>query len=126
MASKHALRPGGVKIPRVYPDHRGEKGRVYRGWALGQRELLGELPPAATHWLQQGGALAVELARLVEDLEKARARRAAKLAARIRKQLFVGREALGRIEQRLRELASARPQSPAERTEQQRKFLRGA
>ena len=66
------------------------------------------MPAIALTTLREAGRAAVELERLGLDLEAARARNRRRDAARIRRQQFMLREQLARLERRLEELSAKR------------------
>lgn len=99
-------------IPRAYPDHRRADALRYRSYCLAVLAQWGPLPAVALPTLREAGRAAVELGRLSEDLERARARRRRADMARARKAAFMLREQLVRLERRLEELAASRPQRP--------------
>src|SRR5436190_12480662 len=88
-------------IPRAYKDHRSIAALRYREYCLAIQQQWGPLPAIALTTLREAGRAAVELERLGLDLELARARKQQKLASRIRKQQFMLREQLNRLESKL-------------------------
>jgi hypothetical protein len=104
--------PIGV-IPRAYPDSRKVEARRYREYCITVQEAWGPLPPIALSTLREAGRAAVELEKLGNELEAARARNRLRDARRIRRDQFALREQLQRLERRLEELGSSRrPESP--------------
>ena len=97
--------PIGV-IPRGFADHRRVDAKRYRAYCLAIQAAWGPLPAVALPTLREAGRAAVELERLGGDLEAARARARRRDAARIRRQQFMLREQLGRLERRIEELAT--------------------
>ena len=106
-----ALRSPIGKIPRAYKDHRSLVALSYREYCLNAQAQWGPLPPIALSTLREAGRAVVELERLGLDLEVARARKQRRDATRIRKQQFMLREQLQRLERRLEELAPPRTSS---------------
>ena len=92
-------------IPRAYKDHRSIAALRDREYCLNAQAQWGPLPPIALGTLREAGRASVELEQLGLDLEAARARKQQKLASRIRKQQFMLREQLARLERRMEELA---------------------
>jgi hypothetical protein len=70
------------------------------------------LPAIAMSALREAGRAAVELERLGFDLESARRRKRVREARTIRKQQFMLREQLARLERRLEELGATRTADP--------------
>jgi hypothetical protein len=103
--------PIGV-IPRGFPDHRGADAKRYRAYCLAIQDQWGPLPAVATSTLREAGRAAVELERLGFDLESARRRKRVREARTIRKQQFMLREQLARLERRLEELGATRTADP--------------
>ena len=99
--------PIGV-IPRGFPDHRGADAKRYRAYCLAIQAAWGPLPAVAASTLREAGRAAVELERLGFDLESARRRKRVREARTIRKQQFMLREQLARLERRLEELGTSR------------------
>lgn len=100
------------RLPRAFRSHLGHVGHAYReytGALVARLRLDLPLPPDAAVLLREAGRLVVELERLGDDLERARARHRVRDAARIRRQAFMAREQLGRLEDRLKALAAAQP-----------------
>lgn len=105
-----ALKRGrGPAIPRAFKDHRTHAGRAYRAHLAALIARLGQLPADAAPTLREAGRAAVELERLGQDLETARARHRQRDAARARRAQFMLREQLVRLERRLEELAKDQP-----------------
>lgn len=92
-------------IPRGFLDHRTASAQRYRGYCVAIQAQWGPLPAVALPTLREAGRAAVELERLGHDLELARGRNQRRDAARIRRQQFMLREQLGRLERRLEELS---------------------
>ena len=107
-----ALRSAIGVIPRGFPDHRKADARRYRAYCVAIQAQWGPLPPVALPTLREAGRAAVELERLGLDLETARGRKRRQDAARIRRQQFMFREQLGRLERRLEEFAPTRQADP--------------
>ena len=106
MPRKHALRPGGVRIPRAFADHRTVAGHRYRAYTTAILARLGPLSADGMVTLREAGRVVVELELLSEDLEAVRKDRRA--AERIRRRQFALREQLGRLEGRLESLTAQR------------------
>jgi hypothetical protein len=102
--------PIGV-IPRAFTDSRRPDAIRYRRYCLNVQAQWGPLPAVALPTLKEAGRAAVELDRLNQDLEAARGRNRRRDAARLRKQIFMLREQLARLERRLEELAPPRSAS---------------
>jgi hypothetical protein len=97
------------RLPRAFRSHAGHQGHAYRTFAaalVARLRLDLPLSPDAAVLVREAGRLAVELERLGDDLERARARHRQRDAARIRRQAFMAREQLGRLEDRLAALAA--------------------
>src|SRR5688572_25671145 len=103
--------PIGV-IPRAYPDSRSVDAKKYREYCLVIQAQWGPLPPIATSTLREAGRAAVELERLGLDLEAARRRKRVREARIIRKQQFMLREQLARLERRLEEFGASQKADP--------------
>lgn len=113
-----ALKPGGVRIPRAFADHRTAAGYAYRVYITGLLARLGSLPPDASPTLREAGRLAVELEAMGRELDAARGRptsargdskldqRARRDVARLRRQMVSMRGQLLAMERRLEELAT--------------------
>src|ERR1051325_11105462 len=95
-------------IPRPFRDHRRLEAKRYREYCLAIQTAWGPLPAIALSTLREAGRAAVELERLGFDLEAARARKQRQLATRVRKQQFMLREQLARLERRIEELSPQR------------------
>lgn len=93
-------------IPRAYADSRRSAARLYRSYCLSIQAAWGPLPPIAMGTLREAGRASVELERLGADMETARRLKRRRDCTRIRKQQFMLREQLARLERRLEELAS--------------------
>jgi hypothetical protein len=103
--------PVGV-IPRAFPDGRGVEARKYREYCIEIQKAWGPLPMIAMTTLREAGRSFVELERLGFDLESARRRKRVREARTIRKQQFMLREQLARLERRLEELGATRKADP--------------
>jgi hypothetical protein len=103
--------PVGV-IPRGFPDHRTMDAKRYRTYCLAQQAAWGPFPAIALPTLREAGRAAVELERLGHDLEAFRLRNRRREAARTRKQQFMLREQLARLERRLEELSTKDAHDP--------------
>lgn len=106
MPQQHALRPGGVRIPRVFADHRTPEGHAYRVYVTALLRRIGPLPKDAMPTLREAGRIVVDLERLGQDRETARARNRKRDEARIGRRQFALREQLARLERRLGDLAN--------------------
>jgi hypothetical protein len=96
-------------LPRAFQNHLGHVGHAYReytGALVSRLRLNLPLSPDAAVLVREAGRLVVELERLGDDLERARARHRQRDAARIRRQAFMAREQLGRLADRLAALAA--------------------
>jgi hypothetical protein len=114
---RRLIAPVGV-IPRGFKDHRSVVAKRYRTYCLAIQAQWGPLPEVALPILREAGLAVVELERLAADLEAARHRtkNSRRDASRVRRQQFMLREQLGRLEHRIEELAAAAPkQSLAQR-----------
>lgn len=111
----HALRPGGVRIPRAFKDPRTKVAIKYRGYVVALLERLGPLPRSADPHLRAYGLLACEIEELAGNIEAARKRRRVTVATRLGRRLVGLTEALAREEERLQALATSRPLTTAER-----------
>jgi len=104
----HALKPAGCASPSV-------QGLSHRGGdpvpPLRPRPARPARSAARVRvpWLREAGVLSVELFRLGAALEAALSRRRQREASRYRRAAFAAREQLGRIEDRLTELARSLP-----------------
>ena len=96
------------RIPRAFPDHRRVEAKRYRAYVEAVEAHWGPLPPVARVVLREAGRAAVELERLGHDLEQARVLKRRRDAGRVRRQQFMLREQLGRLERRIEELATRR------------------
>lgn len=112
MPRKHALRPGGVRIPRAFGNHKNQDGAVYRRYVLATLARLGPLPAHAEPTLKEAGRCVVELETMARELEVAKARKRRRDISRLRKHTFMAREQLARLENRLAEMAPARSRRP--------------
>lgn len=105
------LSPKKAGFPRAYRDHRTRQARAYAAYVRRLRATLGPLPDSAALWLREAGRAAVELDRLSEGLEAARARRRVRLANGIRRQQNDLRQQLLDLEDRLANLAAPKDAS---------------
>lgn len=101
------LTPANGEIPRGFKDSRTTVARRYRAYCEAAQAQWGPLPAIALGTLREAGRAFVELERLGDDLERVRRQNYRKEAARIRKQQFMLREQLARLERRLEELSLA-------------------
>jgi hypothetical protein len=102
----HALKPGGVRIPRAYRDHRRVDGIRYRVYVTALLARLGgPLDAAAMGTVRQAGILSVELENMGRELEEAKRRRRRRDLGRLRRQMIPMRSQLLNYERRLEELA---------------------
>ncbi len=81
------------------------EAKRYRAYIEAVEAAWGPLPPVARIVLREAGRAAVELERLGMDLEAARRAHRRADASRVRRQQFMLREQLGRLERRIEELA---------------------
>ena len=95
-------------IPRGFADHRSTVAKRYRVYCEAIQAQYGPLPAIALPALKEAGRAFVELDRLAADLERARQRRRVRDARAIRKQQFMLREQLARLEVRLEAWAGKR------------------
>jgi hypothetical protein len=96
------------RIPRAFPDHRRVEAQKYRHYVEAVEAHWGPLPAVAQVVVREAGRAAVELERLGMDLEAARRGNRRGDASRVRRQQFMLREQLGRLERRIEELAGRR------------------
>lgn len=108
----HALKPGGVRIPRAFKSHKTPEGFVYRTYVMATLARLGPLPAHAEPTLREAGRCVVELEHLAHELETAKAHRRRRDIGRCRKNVFMLREQLARLERRLEELAAPKSGNP--------------
>jgi len=101
----HALKPQGVRIPRVFRNHKGSDGRLYCHYVLSVLARLGSLPPFAEPTLKEAGRIVVQLEHLAQELEAAEARKRRRDISRCRKHQFMLREQLSRLETKLEAIA---------------------
>lgn len=99
-------------IPRCPGDARRSDALHYKAYCIAVQAAWGPLPPVALPALREAGLVDLELQRLAPELEAARRRRRTREAARIRKQQFMLREQLARLESRLQTLATPKPRRP--------------
>jgi hypothetical protein len=85
------------------------EAQKYRQYIEALEAAWGPLPAIARTAVREAGRAAVELERLGMDLESSRRGKRRRDAARIRRQQFMLREQLCRLERRIQELASGRP-----------------
>src|SRR5262245_54029548 len=107
----HALKPGGVRIPRAFESHKTPDGYTYRVYVTAILARLGPLPAHADPTLREAGLCVVELGHLARELETAKARKRRRDIARARKAVFMLREQLQRLERRLEELGTQHRQA---------------
>jgi hypothetical protein len=103
-----ALRTPIGAVPRVFTDHRRGVAKRYREYCIAFQEQWGAVPRAGLPTLREAALAAIELERLAKDLEDARRRNRRRDAIRVRKQQFMLREQLQRLERRLQELTERR------------------
>ena len=108
----HALKPGGVRIPRAFANHRTRDGHLFRVYVLAKQAAIGPLPPHAEPTLKEAGRCVVELEHVARELEEAKARKRRRDIARLRKHSFMLREQLGRLEARLDSFGTHRRANP--------------
>jgi hypothetical protein len=94
-----------IAIPRAFPDHRTWKGTCYARYCRATIERLGPLAPDTMVLLRECGRIVVDLEAVAQELEKARG----PALRRARRRQIILRTQLGRLEDRLLALASAKP-----------------
>jgi hypothetical protein len=105
-----ALRDG---IPRALKLHDTAEGALYGRYCRALVRRFGKLPADALVTLRDAGLIVVELERLAQDLEVARARKRRRDQVRIRRQMVILRTQRLTLERHLAERMNGRRRRPA-------------